>query len=78
MNEDEQKKFEEITDKIRARFEQLKTNNPNDGRYKCWDCDKELFDVVLDEKTKQSAPMDLNGFRSLICQECGQKEDGDY
>lgn len=74
MTEYDKRKFEDINKRLLERFQQLKEYNPNDGRYKCWDCDKEIFHVHLDEETKKRLPMDLHGFRSLICQACSEDE----
>ena len=75
MNEREERAFQDVTDALWKRFADLKEHNPNDGRYKCWDCNKEIFVVEIDEETKNSLPMDLEGFRSLLCEDCVKNDD---
>ena len=65
----------DYTEKLFAHFNQLKIANPNEGRYKCWDCEKEIFDVLVDEENQKTLPMDMEGFRLLICRDCAEQED---
>ena len=74
MDERERKSLSDVSERVKQRFDQLKIHNPNDGRYQCWDCEKEIFGVTLGEETKLKMPLDAEGFRLLICKECGENE----
>lgn len=45
-------------------------------KYICWDCEKEIENVNLDEETKAKCPRDVvTGVRYIICNDCKDKED---
>lgn len=47
----------------------------NMDRYKCWDCEKEIHFVQIDEETKKKLLKDNKGFMYLICRNCQDNED---
>ena len=45
-------------------------------KYKCWDCGQEIQNVDFDEETKGRCPMDLQGYKYIICDDC--KDNDEY
>lgn len=46
------------------------------NKYKCWDCEKEVFGVNLTEEQKKTCLVTLNppGYFLIVCKECGKRE----
>lgn len=44
-------------------------------KYKCWDCEKEIENVDLPKEISDKCPRDLEGYKYIICTECGLLED---
>ena len=56
-------------------WEKIKQEETLEGRYKCWDCEKELPHIVLDQKIKEKCPLGIDGYRYILCEDCQEKED---
>lgn len=43
-------------------------------KYKCWDCEKEMLNVVIPDDIKKKCPIDFKGYRLIICKDCAKSK----
>ena len=56
-------------------FEKIKQEETLEGKYKCWDCEKELPHIVLEKEIKEKCPLGIDGYRYILCEGCQENED---
>ena len=64
-----------IGDKLKEAFKKVKREETTEGKYKCWDCEKVIENFVLPIEIKEKCPLSIDGYRNIICKECGEKEE---
>lgn len=63
--------------KLRQELREWIKSNTIEGLvgFQCWDCDKEIKDLNIDDENYKNNPISLNGYIQTICEECVKKED---